>query len=821
MATELGQAYVQIMPSAKGIQGSITKQLAPEASSAGTSAGETIGGNIVKSLTGIIVAAGIGKLVGDAIKSSISEGAKLQQSLGGIETLFKENANTVKKYADEAYRTTGLSANAYMENVTGFSASLLQSLGGDTAKAAKIANMAMIDMADNSNKMGTSMESIQYAYQGFAKQNYTMLDNLKLGYGGTKEEMKRLLQDAEKLTGKKYDMSNLSDVYQAIHAVQKEIGITGTTAKEAEHTFSGSLNAMKASASNLLGKLALGEDIQPALKSLGKTTYTFVVDNFIPMLKNILSGIPEIFSTLIQEGFRAVFGNLVAYQVGKELTKINEVIMTFYDMAFGSLSKNDNIDLLKSLGFRPDTAQKIVGIASQVGEAINGFIGQIPSTISAVAGLIIPLIKKITSGFVNLDFSGIKSMIVSILPALKAGFAQMMKIVTPAIEKISVSFGGLWNAIQPLASTLATALMPAFKIIGSFLGGFLSGVLTGLTGAFDLLKIAIEFLTPAIKMIVAGFVAAQPVLSWIAEKVGFIIGLFGNLSSVSQGMGTMIKSAWTNIQSAVTTSSSIISSAISFVKNIFSNLGNTATIVKNIVSSSFSFLGNIISQVSSFIRGAINFVISIFKSFGSTVSSVAQTVISWVNSIKVAFNSIKNINLFEAGRAIIDSFLVGLKSGWNAVTGFVGGIAEWIKDHKGPIEYDRKLLIPAGNAIMDGLHKGLKDSFGNVKSTVSDMADDLQNTFGTPRLATEMPVSMQKQLANQLSSDKVNYQPSNVQSDLSNYDLYAMIEKLADRQIVVSAQFEKQEFARMIAKPIDEVQTMTKTALARMRGDII
>lgn len=173
MATNLGKAYVQIMPSARGISGMISKELDGEVTSAGISAGNTL----ISKIKGVILAAGIGKL----FASSLMEGGKLQQSLGGIETLFKENADTVKQYADEAYRSTGLSANAYMENVTGFSASLLQSLGGDTREAAEVANMAMIDMADNSNKMGTSMQDIQNAYQGFAKQNYTMLDNLKLG----------------------------------------------------------------------------------------------------------------------------------------------------------------------------------------------------------------------------------------------------------------------------------------------------------------------------------------------------------------------------------------------------------------------------------------------------------------------------------------------------------------------------------------------------------------------------------------------------------------------------------------------------------------
>lgn len=173
MATELGQAYVQIMPSAKGISGSIQKELGGESAIAGKSAGN----NIVGALKGVIATAAIGKAVGAAL----TEGGDLQQSLGGVETLFKENAEKVKQYANEAYRTAGLSANDYMENVTSFSASLLQSMEGDTDKAADKANMAMIDMSDNANKMGTSMESIQNAYQGFAKQNYTMLDNLKLG----------------------------------------------------------------------------------------------------------------------------------------------------------------------------------------------------------------------------------------------------------------------------------------------------------------------------------------------------------------------------------------------------------------------------------------------------------------------------------------------------------------------------------------------------------------------------------------------------------------------------------------------------------------
>lgn len=306
MATELAKAYVQIIPSAQGIQGKITSAISGEASSAGSEAGGILGKNLASTLKTALVSLGIGSI----LKEAFSEGANLQQSLGGVETLFKENADTVKQYAAEAYKTAGLSANEYMESVTSFSASLLQSLGGDTAMAAEVANMALIDMSDNANKMGTSMESIQNAYQGFAKQNYTMLDNLKLGYGGTKTEMERLLTDAEKLSGVDYSIDNLNDVYEAIHVIQEDMGILGTTAKEGASTFSGALASMKASATNLIGKLTLGEDISKELWNLSESFFTFFNGNLIPMFGNILSNLPNVIDQAFSMFIRSI--NMVA-----------------------------------------------------------------------------------------------------------------------------------------------------------------------------------------------------------------------------------------------------------------------------------------------------------------------------------------------------------------------------------------------------------------------------------------------------------------------------------------------------------------------------
>lgn len=232
--------------------------------------------------------------------ASIKSYADLEQNIGGVETLFKTSADKVIKNSENAYKTAGMSANEYMSTVTGFSASLLQSLGGDTEKAADVANMALIDMSDNANKMGTSMESIQYAYQGFAKQNYTMLDNLKLGYGGTKEEMQRLLSDAQKLTGVKYDITNLNDVFQAIHVIQEELGITGTTAKEAEETISGSIASMKSAWDNFLNGSGTFDQLVETAKTVLENITTAVSEQLPRIAEEIVNTLPEEFVTAVK-----------------------------------------------------------------------------------------------------------------------------------------------------------------------------------------------------------------------------------------------------------------------------------------------------------------------------------------------------------------------------------------------------------------------------------------------------------------------------------------------------------------------------------------
>lgn len=289
---DLGNAYVNIVPKAPGIEGKIEGLF-----SGGGSGAERAGLSLGKKLLGGIAALGIGAAIGETIKSAFDAGGALEQSFGGLETIYGDAAAAAKNYAMAAAEA-GISANSYAEQAVSFGASLKQAFGGDTAAAVEAANTAILDMADNAAKMGTPIENLQTAYQGFAKQNYTMLDNLKLGYGGTKTEMERLLADAQKLTGVKYDISNLGDVYEAIHVIQGELGLTGVAAEEASTTLQGSMNAAKASWENVMAALTTGEGLETAMSNLTNSVGAFA-DNVLRMLSELGPQLPGLILGLV------------------------------------------------------------------------------------------------------------------------------------------------------------------------------------------------------------------------------------------------------------------------------------------------------------------------------------------------------------------------------------------------------------------------------------------------------------------------------------------------------------------------------------------
>ena len=436
--TTLGTAYVQIVPSAQGIKGSITKVLDPEAQAAGTS----MGGKLSAFAKKAIVAAGIGAVAVKGIKMAMEEGAKLQQSyLGGVETLYGEAAKQVRSYAREAAQA-GISMNDYSEQAVSFGAALKQAYGGDVKKSAEAANRAILDMADNSAKMGTDITSVQMAYQGFAKQNYTMLDNLKLGYGGTKTEMERLLADAEKLSGVKYDINNLGDVYDAIHVIQGDLGLTGVAAQEASETFSGSFNAMKASAQNLLGSMAIGENVGPALSQLAKSVSNFVFKNFLPMLGTIIKSLPKAIVAFVKSGlpslvagFSGMMSSLAASikqqadgLTGQKVAAWLKTTLPKIISTAGSLIKKFASSLLKNL-------PSIVAALARIGVAIVKGLG------SALWGKVSAAARGIRDRFMA-PINNIRDKVKGVLNKVKNFFpVSLGKILKFKLPKISVSGG--------------------------------------------------------------------------------------------------------------------------------------------------------------------------------------------------------------------------------------------------------------------------------------------------------------------------------------------------------------------------------------------
>lgn len=504
MASDVATAYVQIVPSARGISGGIEQAIGGDA--AVSSAGASIGGKLTGAIIAAITTAGLGAALG----KTLTEGAALEQSIGGVETLFKGSASQVTAAADQAFRTAGVSANNYMEQVTSFSATLLQGLGGDTSAAAGYADKAIVQMSDNANKMGTDMSAIQYAYQGFAKDNYTMLDNLKLGYGGTQSEMARLINDSGvlgdsvKVTADTVKDVPFSSIIDAIGVIQDNLGITGTTAEEAATTLSGSFASMQAAASNVMANLTLGRDVGPALQGLAQTVTTFLAGNLLPAIGNILSalvlqvipvgtqmlqslgaglaqGVPNFLAQALPmvlqftETLRTNFGNIVdagidlllnlAQGIANGLPTLIEYVPQIVTNIAGLI--NDNAPKLLAAGLHI-----IVTLGLGLIQAIPTLIANIPQIIQAVVSV-----------FTAFNWISLGSNIITML---KNGITSMVSAVQSAGTSI---FDAVKNAIANLPATLqslgSNAITSMANGLKSMLGSVLSaarGILTGIVG---------------------------------------------------------------------------------------------------------------------------------------------------------------------------------------------------------------------------------------------------------------------------------------------------------------------------------------------------
>jgi len=548
-------------------------------------------------------------------KKAIDSYADLEQNIGGVETLFKDSADRVIENSKKAYKTAGMSANQYMETVTSFSASLLQSLGGDTEKATEYADQAIIDMSDNANKMGTSMEMIQNAYQGFAKQNYTMLDNLKLGYGGTKTEMERLLADAEKISGIHYDISSYADITQAIHVIQENMGITGTTAKEAEQTITGSINALKGAFNNFLnGSGGIDEVVNSAVTVVGNLSNAFIkivpqltdglvkaVDKLLPQIPNLIKKLLPTFLKAILDLTKGIASELPSFiqtiissvievvnSLAQELPTLLPVIIDA--LINGLLTYLDNIDEVVECGLKlilgliqgiitalPTLVEKGPEILEKL---IFGLISSIGMIIEYAPQIILALVQGLDSAFNKLDEVG-KQVISKLWEGIKSMFGSLWswakQIPSNIINSIKADIGGMRDVGADMIRGLWEGIKSVKDWIWRKISGFFSGIVNKVKDFFKIGSPSKLF--------------ADDIGQWLPK--GLAVGIEANTNSVQKAIDDMndIVTGSFNLQPDITSLGSSYSP-------------ETTVIVNN--NMKFDPLGQVVSNIKTYSGGAKN-----------------------------------------------------------------------------------------------------------------------------------------------------------------------------------------------------------------------
>lgn len=501
-------------------------------------------------------------------KASIDNYAEYEQLVGGVDTLFKDSSGKVQEYAANAYQTAGMSANQYMETVTSFSASLLQSLNGDTAKAAEVADQAITDMSDNANKMGTSMESIQNAYQGFAKQNYTMLDNLKLGYGGTKEEMQRLLEDAEKLSGQKFDLSSYADIVEAIHVVQTEMGITGTTAKEASSTIEGSIASMKGAWSNLVTGIAdenadMGELIGNVVESV-----VTVGENVIPRVQQILGGIGEavqqiapIISEQLPTLIETVLPSLLDAGTSLLTGLVDGIVSAapaLVDAAISALSTLASY-LIENLPMLADSAMQIVStLVSSIGENLpqileaggqmldqltSGIEDGLPDMISRLPQIIEDFLNFITDNLPGILDKGVEvlnSLVDGIIGAIPEMVAALPDIITSFKDFFVENFPKIIESGGEILGNLIAGILGAIPEIAASLPDVISAIVDALEEGWQAIEDAGRYLLEGL------WSGISDKVGWLKDKITGVIDTIKGWFTGKSGFDEHSPSRWSN-----------------------------------------------------------------------------------------------------------------------------------------------------------------------------------------------------------------------------------------------------------------------------------
>lgn len=650
--TTIGKAYVQIIPTAKGIQASTQKILANSGiSKAGTDAGADFGKNLVSKLKRIIAAAGIGKL----LKDTLDIGADLQQQMGGVKKIYGDTYDYVANNAKNAFKTAGVSTADYMRQATTFGEALKKSL--DVSDAAKSVDMAIRDMADNANTFGTDLGYLEQAYQSLARGNYMMLDSLNLGYGGTKKELERLLSDADALNAKngqytQYSIDNFADIVSAIHVVQENIGITGTTAKEAEGTFTGSFQAMQAAIKNLQGDMALGKDITGDLETVKSTMKTFVEKNLLPMLKNIgqaiLDSLPWILENVVQliaDIVKAVWDNMdeIIAAIAEGLSKAFPHFSWLFDFIKNNaeivkfavagivgavvLAKviNGVAGMVKNIssGFG-----KIVKVAKFTGASVKNtflFIKNLPKNISATWQLATTVIKTKwigVSSFLSKSFSTIanvgKSAISGIGSALNFLAANPIILIIAGIAALVTAIITLWNTNEEFRNTVIAIWQGFVEVMTTIWDGIVATV----TAVWETIKLIFTSAWDTIQLVWNTAISFfQNIWNGISLAFSTVVEFFTNIFTA----------AWNGITAVWNTVVGFFSGIWNGITSIFSAVGGWFS---NVFGAAYNAVRNIWSGIGSFFQGVWQTICNIFSNIGVTVgNAIHDAAIASVNGI--------------------------------------------------------------------------------------------------------------------------------------------------------------------------------------------
>lgn len=734
---EMAKAYVQIVPSAEGIRAALTDVFDEETDGLGEKTGQHIGSDLIGTMKSVLAAAGIGKI----IKDSLDMGGTLQQSIGGVETLFKESADTVKQYAAQAYQTVGLSANDYMEQTTSFAASLLSSVSKDTNAAAQLANMAMVDMADNANKMGTDMQDIQNAYQGFAKQNYTMLDNLKLGYGGTQAEMQRLLNDATKLSGVKYDLGNLADMYSAIHVIQEDMGITGTTAKEAATTLTGSLASMSAAFQNVLGSWSTGMDLTEPLAALVETAQTFFVDNLLPMIGNMLQGIPQLVYTLVPEILQSGTELLSALAEG-----FTQGIPDFLANALPQLlSFTENL--------RENAGEFVNAGLDMITQLANGLIAGLPDLIAYVPDIIINICGIINDNMPKILAEGVSLVvqlgvgIVKAVPDLLANWKKILQAVLSVISAVN------WLNI---GKSILTGVANGVKSMGSsMLAAFKGGFSSALAWIKSLPSQAVQWGKNLIQSFINGLTGKGNVVGNIATAAtaGFTIADVASrdeladwtsantdLADSAQAVADIAIPAYTKsgdaaagaAKKAKTAAASVVNSYSDTVTEVVGKVTRTTQTVNETLSNGKKQTKQTITETSrDLVDGVlkdIKTVTTIAADGKKTVQQTMETVRETAHSVTSTFDTVVN-GIATSTKTITETLTDGTETTKKVITETFNDVVDGAL-----VAVERVKTIAADGTVQtaETIKKASADSFsGLVKGWQDEANKGVVGTFGT------------------------------------------------------------------------------------------